>query len=119
MVAPIGFIFAAAGIRFVVGSLNIKNWIAFTLLIITIVFNLRPWDIYRAHNPNSPARLARIHNTSIYKSLDTTLPIGTKLVLNTNNFEDIDLMFYHNELTAYSWCMNEQLIDSIKKENVP
>lgn len=44
----------------------------------------------------------RIATTEILKGLRAKLPPGVKVVLNTNALENVDLMFYANDLTAYA-----------------
>lgn len=118
VVVPIGFIFSAAGIN-AAGSVLKRGSVPVILLLgVTIVFALRPWDILKAHNPDDIARQNRIYNTQVYKNIKTSLPQDIKLVLNTNSFEDLDLMFYHNDIVAYPWYLDGHVVDSLKKANV-
>lgn len=118
-VAPIGLIFAAAGLSFVTEKLKLNKGLSIAVLVPTLIFILRPWDIAKAHSANDSSRLARIHNAQVYKDVKQTLPNNISLVLNTKNFDDLDLMFYHNDITAYSWCLNDHVLDSLKQANIP
>lgn len=64
-------------------------------------------------------RQARMANTKIYQSLDQWLPEDTKVVMNAFEFEDIDIMFYHNDLTAYSWCLSEAEFKILESRKIP
>lgn len=119
VITPLGYILAAAGLW------QLKQWWVKKetgIVVVTVVvglFTLNPLELYKAHNPADPTRINKAYNTAIYKEVAKELPKDVRLVLNTNSFEDLDMMFYHNELNVYSWCMHENIIDSLKKNNVP
>ena len=119
VVAPMGYLLIAAGLMELKERVR-RNELLFTLVIIVVaLFTLNPVAIYKAHNSGNEARMVKLHNTKIYKEVTNELPKHIKLVLNTPSFEDIDLMFYHNELDANAWCLHDAAIDSLIRNNVP
>ncbi len=60
----------------------------------------------------------RIATTKILKGLKTQLPPGVKIVLNTNEMENLDLMFYANDLTAYPRIPDADL-EALAAKGVP
>lgn len=64
------------------------------------------------------ARLNKIHNTLLFKRLNTYLDDDIAIVLNTNNYEDINLMFYNPDLDAYSWCLNPDIVGGFKQKHL-
>jgi len=39
--------------------------------------------------------------------------------MNLPSFEDVELMFYHNQLTAYHWTLAEDDLKRLMKQQVP
>ena len=63
-------------------------------------------------------RNRRIETTRILKGLGAALPPGVKVVLHTNEMENLDLMFYNNGLTAYP-RIPEADLRALAARNVP
>ena len=119
LIAPLGFICIAAGLQAARKRLHNKPILMSVIVIAACLIVFSPVALVKAHNPNDPYRLAKIHNTIIYKQLSNELPANVKIVLNVVSFEDLDVMFYNNNLNAYSWLLNPQAIDSLQKADVP
>lgn len=59
----------------------------------------------------------KIHNTGVYKKL--RLPPQYKVVMNLPQHQDVELMFYRNELTAYQFCLSEEELRVLAARKVP
>lgn len=115
IVAPIGFIFAAIALQYV---LEKRKYWGYTLILTAIITALNPWKVYNNHNPNDPERIRLTYNTTIYKRLNSILKTDAKVVVNLSSFQDIDVMFYQNNLNVYSWTLNPHVVDSLKQAKV-
>lgn len=78
----------------------------------------QPSAMMKKFDPNPPERKARIHNTRIYKNLDQHLPLGTELVINANEFEDVDIMFYNPGLAAQHYVYSPEKMDEFRKKGI-
>jgi 4-amino-4-deoxy-L-arabinose transferase len=107
-VVPLGFI----AIAFCTDKiLRLANSIAalrvsLSVMVFLLYCNLSlQWgELQSSHNPNAPERQAIIANTAIYRHLKAYLKPGTKVVMNLPDWEDIDVMFFNNDLIAHGGC---------------
>lgn len=113
---PFGLIYIAIAIHQLLRFINIK-WLNCALLILVIALTFNPQKSVAIRTQN-PEREQLIHNTQIYKNLPKMLPPYVKNVINTNSFEDINLMFYNNDINAYHWWIDVKLLDSLKNQKV-
>lgn len=90
-------------------SLN-KRWMHVPVLLILMLNALQPWAMRKYRNPDDKERNAKIHNTHIFKNLNSVPP--DYLVFNCKSFEDVDLMFYSN-YNAHSWCPSKEQVNSL------
>lgn len=119
VVAPIGFIFISIGVNSVIAFLFEKNKIlSFALIGFCIYKSINLKDIILSRK-NNAEREVRINNTNIYKKLKEVLPPNYKVVINVNEFEHPDVMFYNDGISAYHWCFSEDEIKQLEKKNVP
>ncbi len=72
----------------------------------------KPWDIAHERSSFNEQRNKKIHNTSIFKDLDTEKLQG-RVFLNTRSFENIELMFFQ-DLTAYHFFPDSVVLDSLQ-----
>lgn len=63
---------------------------------------------YRSHFNNQ--RNQRINNIEIFKSLEFKNP-SKVIVLNCKSFENIDFMFYQNQIIAHHWYPSKAVLD--------
>jgi hypothetical protein len=89
------------------------------LLAVLIIasLSLRP-DLFKEYySSNNKERQAKLHNTYIYKNIRKYLPANIKIVMNVKSFEDTELMFYHNDITAYHWWIPENDLRKLAEKN--
>jgi 4-amino-4-deoxy-L-arabinose transferase len=113
IVAPIGFIFIAIAINGLIVSLFEKNLIlSLVLVFFCLVKSFNVKEILNSRLQNKE-RERIIYNTNVYKSLKSKLPKECAIVLNVNQFEHLDVMFYNNGLTAYHYCISEEDLNKL------
>lgn len=91
-----------------------------SLILIGFIFyyNIKPkyWiDYYSSENVE---RNDRIHNAILYKNIRNYIPSDVNVVMNVNSFEDTDVMFYHNDITAYHWTLPEADFKEFEKKKL-
>lgn len=125
VVAPIGIIFLSLAIvetkRQLVAVMPLKalNTFSLLLLIAVIISILNPEKLQRVHSPDNTDRINRSENALLYKDLKNYIPPNVKIVLNTNEYENFQAMFYDNTLSAYSGIVDDKIIDSLNANNIP
>jgi hypothetical protein len=82
------------------------------IICITAVYALNPVSLLRHRIDDNLQRNAEIHNTIIYKKLNSKLPDGTKII-NCKSFEDVEVMFY-TDFDAYHWWPKAPALDSLQ-----
>lgn len=111
---PMAVIFIGIGLQ---SLLKYLNYPLLKILFIALVLldAWKPWWSYK-QRVHQPERERKIANTQIYKNLLTQLPPGYSTVVNVNQFEDVELMFYQPQLNAYQWWIdtNELAILQVK-----
>lgn len=91
---------------------EVKLLITIAGLIVIGFYAMKPWDVINSRKSWNELRNAKIHNTNIYKGLPTKVDTSY-IVMNCKDFEDTEVMFYHN-YNAYHWWMEEKQIDSLQ-----
>lgn len=108
---PIGFIaiaYCADCLLDFVKRFRIMYAVLVTVLALLFCNLTLKWgEIESGHTDTRGDRVAHIARSAVYRRLSTYLQPGTEVVLNMPQWEDIELMFYNNQLQAYS-----QLADS-------
>jgi hypothetical protein len=102
----------------------INKWLRYTLLkgalaIALILMVLDPFYFVKYMSKDNNERNIRIENARFYKNIKQYIPDTISLVMNTNAFEDIDIMFYNNDITAYQWTLSQKDMDSLRTKKVP
>ena len=113
-VCPIVLIIIAIGIAYALNVIEkpaLKiGWTALlVLLLLTDTF--KPRTILDERKSSNEARIAKINNTNIFKSLDQKLPTDY-VVFNCRSFEDVDLRFYNGH-NGYHWFPEQHHLDSL------
>lgn len=119
MIAPLCFVLMGLGFYKVVDVFGrFKKWIVLLLVPICIYFSLNRQQINNYTNDKN-YRQSKIHNTNLYKSLDALLPENIKIVINSNPFEHVDIMFYSNRIEAYHLDISEKDFKIFSLNNLP
>ena len=105
-VAPIGMIYIAISINSIVTTIN-RLVIQKTIILIAGIITLNIPYFINYNSNNNIERMQRKHNASIYKSLRLLISKDVQVVINTNSYEDKDIMFYNPGLAAYHWIPSE------------
>lgn len=64
-------------------------------------------------------RSSKIHNTNIYKQLDQIVPKNINIIINANNQEHVDIMFYSKRLEAYHTQISYEDFMKIASKGIP
>lgn len=112
-----GFFFVVAPLCLVLSAialLQIKNWAGkfgtiatFVLVPICIYYAINIEQINKYSNETS-YRPSKIYNDSVYQNLNKLIPKDIHIVVNCNQMEHVDIMFYNNELEAYHHTIPEK-----------
>jgi 4-amino-4-deoxy-L-arabinose transferase-like glycosyltransferase len=116
-VAPLCLVFSAAAI-YQFCLLIKKTYFIIPVLCGVCFFVLDPVQIRNYLSSDNVERNNRIYNANIYRNLKKLLPPDTKLIMNMNSFEDIDVMFYNNDITANHWLLPDEDINLIKQKKL-
>src|SRR5690606_3243112 len=82
-----------------------KRWLLPLIYPLLFFFSLNPLQLIKHSNTANSERNRKMHNTMVYKKLK--LPDSIQVVMNLPPFEDVELMFFQNSLTAYSEVLPE------------
>jgi 4-amino-4-deoxy-L-arabinose transferase-like glycosyltransferase len=117
-VVPLCLCFSAIAIHVLCGKLRSRLQVLLSLVIIGFLA-LNPIGIALYLSSDNTERNNRLYNASIYRNLKKIIPPNTKVVMNMNSFEDIDVMFYNNDLTAHSWTLPESDERQLRQKRIP
>lgn len=118
-IVPLVLMYIAWVLNFMIEKTGQNSIVKGTLAIALAYVCLNPIWIKSYLSPRNEERNIRIYNTKIYKELKNILPPGVVTVMNMNEFEDIDVMFYNKGITAYHFTMTEQDFEEIKARKLP
>jgi hypothetical protein len=118
LVAPLCMLFSAYAL-FSLFRLLKRSYLIVPVMALALYFSLNPIQIKGYLSPDNTERNARIYNASIYRNLKSYLPDSIRVVMNMNSFEDIDVMFYNNDLTAYHWTLPETDLQELAHKKIP
>ncbi|HNR07758.1 MAG TPA: glycosyltransferase family 39 protein [Saprospiraceae bacterium] len=118
-IVPLGLIYISLGLNYIFEKLGKSRLVLAALVLATVYLSLNPSWFINYLSPQNNERNIRIYNTEIYKALNRLLPPNVKTVVNMNEFEDIDVMFYNEGITAYHFTMTEQDFEELKVKQIP
>ncbi len=121
-VVPLSLIYISVSVDKLITEINKMVKLRFLGLFISIVLayiSLNPKWIIDYMSPKNAVRNARIHNAEVYRQIKYDLPSNYHVIMNTNSFEDIDVMFYDNKITAYHWTLSENEFKSFAQNKLP
>jgi 4-amino-4-deoxy-L-arabinose transferase len=94
----------------------IKLRYALVFLLLFCIANPLYWKKYLSKTNHE--RNASIFNNQVFKDIKKYIPEDCKVVMNMNSHEDINLMFYHNDITAYHWTLSEAEFVELEKRKI-
>lgn len=118
LVVPIIFLLIAIAIKFLIEKVN-RWWFAVPLIAAALFITLNPAYFLNYLSPSNQERADRIYNASVYRNLKKHLPENVHVVMNMNSFEDVDVMFYNNDITAYHWTLTESDFQQFRAQKLP
>lgn len=118
-IVPLGLIYISLVLHYIFEKSGKPRVVMVALVMATAYFCINPSWFINYLSPQNNERNLRIYNTKIYKGLKHQLPPNVKTVVNMNEFEDIDVMFYNEGITAYHFTMTEQDFEELKVKKIP
>lgn len=120
IVVPLGYIFMAIAANEIMTLSRLSKYLYIPVVIAMAmtVFDLP--EITQAHDPSYAPNGWKInaYNARMYKNVKKYIPADVKVVINTNSFNDIDVMFFNKGIDAYAWSLDEQTFKIVKDENI-
>lgn len=115
MVAPLCIVLEGIAFYWLLSLFGrFKVWVAPVLVIICICYVL-DWKQISDYTHEINYRQSKIYNTELYKKIDRFVPEDIDVVLNCNNMEHVDLMFYSKRLEAYHSQIRESEFREVTK----
>ena len=99
-VVPLCMIFLSYGL-FEIYRRTGSRWLLALTFLVSAYLSFDPRRTLAYFSGQNTERIRRIATTRILRNLKVGLPADVRVVLNTNDLENLDLMFYNNDLTAY------------------
>ncbi len=118
MIAPICMMFIAISL-YAVCFRSGKRWAAVVVLPVALWLSLRPGEWKRYFSADNHERNRKVHNTAVYKNIRNYIPEHVKIVVGLNEFEDVELMFYHKDIAAIHWWLPPEDMERLAAEQVP
>jgi hypothetical protein len=96
----------------------VKNNKLFSLLIIFGIayLSINPNYFIDYLNKGNYLRENKIYNAAIYRNIKNNIPKNTLYVIHPNLLEDINLMFYENDITATRCWLSDKDLDYLKSK---
>lgn len=86
---------------------------------ITLATIFSPPHIFARHNPTDPRRITAQRLNTAAKQIDRSIPAGTIHIFNAGEYQAIDMMFYHKNLSVHYGFLNKATLDSLSKNGIP
>ena len=118
LAVPFCILFIAVALYQIIEPYKSKKIIAVFITGLFVYYTFNPVEIFKSRADDAQ-RAARIYNTEVYKHLEAQLPANVNVVINVNEFEHPDVMFYNQRLTAYHWWFSEEDINRLAQQKVP
>lgn len=81
---------------------------------VTLIFVFSPAHIYLRHKPDDPKRITAVKHTQQAKNIRSLIPVDNKFIFNATEYQAIDIMFYHNDLSVHWGAINRKTLDSLQ-----
>lgn len=118
LVVPLCLLFSARCLVYILQRVRSKP-LVITITALVLFLSLSPVHTWNYLSGGNKERNDRIYNAGIYRNLRQYLPDSVKVVMNMNSFEDVDVMFFHNDITAYHWCLPEAELQDLARKKIP
>jgi 4-amino-4-deoxy-L-arabinose transferase len=114
---PFGMLYAGMGFDALLGKLKIPFQIKIVIAFICTVFLCRPLQLF---HPGQQLKYSaeRIYNDSVYRQVKKMIPADTRIVLNAYTPGHYDLMFYHPDLIARDFWIEEKYLQVLAKYKI-
>lgn len=117
-IVPLIILFIATALKFLIETIN-RRWIAIPIIVAALYLSLNPGYFVNYLDSSNQERADRIYNASVYRNLKQYLPKDVHVVMNMNSFEDVPVMFYNNDITAYHWTLPEVDFQKFAEQKLP
>lgn len=117
IVVPIGFIYASIGIEWLCTKMRISTYASICIALLIILYASTPYT-FITDAKRIDHRTARIYNDSIYKNIKSIIPPDIKIVVNAFSPGQNDIMFYHNDITAFHFWIDEKYLRIFEKYKI-
>ncbi|MCS6928480.1 MAG: glycosyltransferase family 39 protein [Saprospiraceae bacterium] len=118
-IVPLFLIYIGLAIDFLFEKVLKYSMLQVSALFAICCLCLNPKVIAEYLSSPTGEREKRIYNAKIYRNLKSELPSNVKVVMNMNSFEDIDVMFYNEGITAYHWTLSEEDFRNLRDRKIP
>ncbi|MBS1772996.1 MAG: glycosyltransferase family 39 protein [Bacteroidetes bacterium] len=117
IIAPVVFIVISIGINALLNLIN-RNKYVYQLVSIFLLITVLDINRFAIAFCKDDWHKRKLHNTSIYKRVHSQIPSDIKYVFNLPEFEDVEFMFYNNNLTAHHFCPSYEDFTIISKRKL-
>ncbi len=117
-IVPLCLVSIAAFLNYLIDNIKLK-YIASFIIAFSAFLILNPIQIGKYLSSSNAERNNKIHNTAIYKQLVNYLPENVSLVMNAKEFEEIEIMFYNNNINAYHYYLSAEDMRLLEANKTP
>lgn len=118
VIAPLCMIFIAVFLNALYTVFH-KKYVLAVLCAAAVSLSLNIPEMRRYYSADNEERNRKIYNTEIYKNVEKYIPGHVKIVIGVNSFENVELMFYNNDITANHWWITPQDADRLAAMKIP
>ncbi|HLO69420.1 MAG TPA: glycosyltransferase family 39 protein [Flavipsychrobacter sp.] len=118
ILAPFAFICIAIAV-YSITTIKLKTripyWLAICLCLVP-VFNYE--KLQQQFNNDDTYRSRKIYNTTVFKHLNKNLPKNIPVIMNTKDFEDVEVMFYVDNVICYNYSISESDMSILSNKGI-
>lgn len=119
MVVPLCILLSGYALRFLRNGMgSYARYAVVPGLIVCTYYSLNFKQI-QSYTSEVNYRGNKLYNTIVYKRLDQIIPDSINIVVNANNQEHVDIMFYSKRLEAYHTLISEVDFRKIAARHIP